>query len=71
ILPWPVRRGGLPPCLQRLEIHCDEANTRSATVARRLGYALEARCHRYMRGVDGTLRDILIFVCFAKRQAKD
>ncbi|GAB4416382.1 MAG: GNAT family N-acetyltransferase [Anaerolineae bacterium] len=49
---------------QRLEIHCDERNTRSAAVARRAGYALEAIRRHYMRGTDGTLRNFLVFVRF-------
>jgi len=53
---------------QRLEIHCDENNTRSAAVARRAGYALEALRHSYMRGTDGTLRNVLVFVRFPEGQ---
>jgi RimJ/RimL family protein N-acetyltransferase len=49
---------------QRIEIRCDALNTRSAAVAKRAGYALEARLQRQARGVDGELRDTLIFVRF-------
>jgi RimJ/RimL family protein N-acetyltransferase len=50
---------------QRLEIRCDARNTRSAAVAERAGYVLEARLHRHMRAADGVgLRDTLIYVAF-------
>jgi RimJ/RimL family protein N-acetyltransferase len=49
---------------QRIEIRCDARNTRSAAVAERAGYTLEARFHHHMRAVDGTLRDTLIYVRF-------
>ncbi len=54
---------------QRLEIRCDVDNTRSAAVARRVGYALEARRRNIARGVEGTLRDMLVFVRFPEGQA--
>jgi len=47
---------------QRIEIRCDARNTRSAAVAERAGYTLEARLQRQARGVDGSLRDTLIYV---------
>ncbi|WP_119068538.1 GNAT family N-acetyltransferase [Aggregatilinea lenta] len=47
---------------QRLEIRCDARNERSAAVARRAGYALEVTMRHQMRGVDGSLRDTLVFV---------
>jgi RimJ/RimL family protein N-acetyltransferase len=51
--------------VQRLEIRCDARNTRSAAVAERAGYVLEARLHRHMRAADGVgLRDTLIYVAF-------
>jgi RimJ/RimL family protein N-acetyltransferase len=50
---------------QRLEIRCDARNTRSAAVAERAGYVLEARLHRHVRAADGVgLRDTLIYVAF-------
>jgi RimJ/RimL family protein N-acetyltransferase len=50
---------------QRLEIRCDASNTRSAAVAERAGYVLEAHLHRHMRAADGVgLRDTLIYVAF-------
>lgn len=45
----------------RLEIRCDERNTRSAAVARRLGYVQEARLRNDSTGPDGSLRNTLIF----------
>lgn len=49
---------------QRIEIRCDALNTRSAAVAVRAGYTLEARMHHQARGVDGSLRDTLVYVMF-------
>lgn len=48
----------------RIEVRIDARNTRSIAVAERAGYALEARFARHDRGVDGTLRDTLIYVMF-------
>ncbi len=45
----------------RLEIRCDARNQRSAAVALRAGFTLEARLHRDSRAPDGRLRDTLIF----------
>lgn len=55
---------------QRLEIRCDAGNPRSAAVAERAGYVLEARRRNHARGVDGTLRDTLVFVRFPEGQAE-
>ena len=49
---------------QRIEIRCDSRNTRSAAVAERAGYALEARLHHHARDVDGGLRDTLVYAKF-------
>jgi RimJ/RimL family protein N-acetyltransferase len=46
---------------QRIEIRCDARNTRSAAVARRVGYTLDARLQREARAPDGTMRDTLVF----------
>jgi RimJ/RimL family protein N-acetyltransferase len=46
---------------QRIEIRCDARNTRSAAVARRLGFTQEALLHKERRAADGSLRDTLIF----------
>lgn len=45
----------------RVEIHCDALNTRSAAVARRLGFTQEALFRKHMRRPDGRLRDTLVF----------
>jgi RimJ/RimL family protein N-acetyltransferase len=49
---------------QRIEIRCDARNTRSAAVAERAGYTLEARLHHHARDVNGGLRDTLVYVRF-------
>ena len=46
---------------ERMEIRCDSRNARSAAVARRAGYTLEAKLCHEGRAVDGSLRDTLIF----------
>jgi RimJ/RimL family protein N-acetyltransferase len=45
----------------RLEIRCDARNQRSAAVAERAGFTLEARLRKESRALDGSLRDTLIF----------
>lgn len=45
----------------RIEIRCNARNTRSAAVARRLGFAQEALLRNHLRAHDGSLRDTLIF----------
>lgn len=49
---------------QRLEIHCDAENQRSAAVAQRCHYTLEARLKHHRRNMQGHLADTLIFVKF-------
>ena len=51
--------------LARIEIHCGPRNTRSAAVARKLGYTHEATLRE--RGVDvtGNPRDTMIWTLFA------
>ncbi len=47
---------------RRIEIHCDALNERSAAVARRAGYELEAISrHEDRHHLTGALRDTLIF----------
>ena len=46
----------------RLEIRCDANNQRSAAVALRAGFTLEATLHKESRTPSGDLRDTLIFV---------
>ena len=50
---------------QRIEIRCDARNTRSAAVAQRAGYTLEARMRHERRDVYGELCDTLVFAKIA------
>lgn len=45
----------------RVEIRCDERNTRSASVAKRLGFVQEALLRNHESAPDGSLRSTLIF----------
>jgi len=45
----------------RVEIQCDERNTHSANVARRLGYVQEGRLRNEAQAPDGAVRNTLIF----------
>ena len=45
----------------RVYIRCDARNTRSANVARRLGFVPEAHLRNEARAADGSLRDTLVF----------
>ena len=45
----------------RLEIQCDEQNTKSAAVAKRLGFVLEGRLRNHELASNGSLRTSLIF----------
>lgn len=47
--------------LDRLEIHCDPRNVRSAAVPRRLGFREEGVLPRRARGLDGEPADSLVF----------
>lgn len=49
---------------ERVEIRCDARNVRSIAVAERAGFRREAVLRRSLRGVDGTLRDTLVFARF-------
>jgi RimJ/RimL family protein N-acetyltransferase len=51
--------------LDRIEIHCDPANERSAAVARRLGYTHEATLRRRLDDGRGGVRDVEIWTLFA------
>jgi RimJ/RimL family protein N-acetyltransferase len=46
---------------ERIIIRCDSRNERSVAVARRCGYTLEGLMRRDSRGVDGDLRDTMVF----------
>ena len=50
--------------VQRIEIHCDPANVRSAAVPRKLGYRLEGTLRRRARMADGSPRDTMIWTLF-------
>lgn len=45
----------------RIEIKCDARNTRSAQVAKRLGFTLEGILRYDHLGTDGSLRDTMVF----------
>jgi RimJ/RimL family protein N-acetyltransferase len=47
--------------LQRMEIRCDPANQRSASVPRKLGYTHEATLRANARAVDGGMRDTMVW----------
>jgi RimJ/RimL family protein N-acetyltransferase len=47
--------------VDRVEIHCDPANIRSAAVPRKLGYTYEATLRRRIMLEDGKLRDSMIW----------
>jgi RimJ/RimL family protein N-acetyltransferase len=49
----------------RVEIRCDARNIRSAAVAQRAGYTLEARLRWESRDPEGNLRDSLLFAMFS------
>lgn len=51
--------------VDRVEIHCDPKNERSAAVARKLGYGLEVTLRRRATGIDGRPRDTMIWTLFA------
>jgi RimJ/RimL family protein N-acetyltransferase len=51
--------------VQRVEIHCDPANVRSARVPAKLGYTLEGVLHRRVPRADGSLSDSMIWSLFA------
>jgi RimJ/RimL family protein N-acetyltransferase len=47
--------------LERMEIRCDPANERSLAVPRKLGYTHEATLRGNVRGVDGAMRDTMVW----------
>ena len=51
--------------VDRVEIHCDPQNARSAAVPRKLGFALEATLRRRLPRGDGNLRDTMVWTLFA------
>lgn len=52
--------------VDRVEIHCDPKNVRSAAVPRKLGYTHEATLHRRDRDSEGKPRDTMIWTLFAQ-----
>lgn len=50
--------------VERVEIHCDPANVRSAAIPRKLGFVLEATLGRRAVGTDGSPRDVMIWTLF-------
>lgn len=55
----------------RVEIRCDANNIRSARVAERAGYQLEARMRWQSRTPMGELRDTLVYVMFNDGQSEE
>ncbi|MGB7537591.1 MAG: GNAT family protein [Anaerolineales bacterium] len=50
--------------VDRVEIHCDPKNARSAAVPRKLGFTLEATLRRRLPVGEGNLRDTMIWSLF-------
>jgi RimJ/RimL family protein N-acetyltransferase len=51
--------------VDRVEIHCDPINVRSAAVPRKLGYQHEATLARRLRTSEGTPRETMVWTLFA------
>ncbi|HEY3288601.1 MAG TPA: GNAT family protein [Anaerolineae bacterium] len=52
--------------VERVEIHCDPANTYSAAVPRKLGYTFDGKLRSRLRQADGSWRDTLVFSMLAE-----
>ncbi len=52
--------------VNRVEIHCDPNNVRSAAVPRKLGFIHEATLHNRALTTEGNLRDSMIWTSFAE-----
>lgn len=52
--------------INRVEIHCDPTNVRSAAVPRKLGYTHEATLAQRLLKADGTWRDTMVWTLLAK-----
>jgi RimJ/RimL family protein N-acetyltransferase len=52
--------------VDRVEIHCDSRNIRSAAVPRKLGFLHEATLHNRQLDTDGKPRDTMIWTLFAQ-----
>jgi RimJ/RimL family protein N-acetyltransferase len=55
----------------RVEIRCDARHTRSAGIARRLGFIQEASLRNVEKASDGTLRTMLIFALIPTDPARE
>ncbi len=51
--------------VERVEIHCDPRNLRSAAVPRKLGYTLDATLRQRLRDTNGNPRDVMIWSLLA------
>lgn len=51
--------------VQRVEIHCDPENVRSAAVPRKLGYTMEAVLKQRLELADGSWRDTMVWTLLA------
>jgi len=56
--------------VDRVEIHCDPKNIRSAAIPRKLGFTLEATLRRRLPEGDGHLRDTQIWTLFREEYPK-
>ena len=56
--------------VDRVEIHCDTANVRSATIPRKLGYVQEALLRRRGVGTKGSPVDTMIWTLFHDQLGK-
>lgn len=52
--------------VNRVEIHCDPKNVRSASVPRKLGFIHEATLHNRVQDAKGNLRDSMIWTLFSE-----
>jgi RimJ/RimL family protein N-acetyltransferase len=52
--------------VERVEIHCDPANLKSASVARKLGFEHEATLKQRVQSHEGYKRDSMIWTLFSK-----
>ncbi len=50
--------------VNRVEIHCNPKNFRSASIPRKLGFIHEATLHNRVEDIDGSLRDAMIWTLF-------
>ncbi len=55
--------------VDRVEIHCDPTNVRSAAIPRKLGFTQEAVLRRRATATDGSPRDVAIWTLFLDQLA--